>query len=55
MSKIVKGIVTVVLVLIVFDILILFASMAQVATGERTGEWNPFWRSQAAFVIDVLK
>ncbi len=42
------------LVAAVFDIAILFASLAQVALEGRTGSWNPFWRWQAEQVVRLL-
>jgi hypothetical protein len=40
--------------LIAFDLIILFASLAQIALEGKTGYWNPFWRVQAEFVIKLL-
>jgi len=44
----------VLLVLALLDITILFFSLAQIAAEGRTGYWNPFWRTQAEFVINIL-
>ena len=41
-------------VLVFFDLLILFTSMAQIALENRTGEWNGFWAWQAKAVLSVL-
>lgn len=43
-----------VLLLIVIDVVILAASMAQVAHGDASGAWSPFWRVQAEFVANLL-
>ncbi|MEK7643294.1 MAG: hypothetical protein AAB372_02500 [Patescibacteria group bacterium] len=42
-----------ILLLVGFNFLILFASLAQIATGEGTGYWNPYWRWQAEAVLSV--
>lgn len=53
--KIIKAIATVAAVLVMLDVLILFASLAQVGLEGRTGYWAPFWKVQAEFVISLLK
>lgn len=40
--------------LVMFDLLILFSSMAQIAYEGRTGHWNPFWRKQAEIVVRLI-
>lgn len=40
--------------LVMFDLLILFASIGQIAFEGRTGHWNPFWRAQAEVVVRLL-
>lgn len=42
-------------VLVAFDLLILFTSLAQIAVENRTGHWAPFWRVQAEFLIGLLQ
>lgn len=44
-----------ILLLFAFNCLILFASLMQVVTEERTGYWSPYWRWQAEAVISVVK
>ena len=41
--------------LIVLDVLILTASLAQVAIEGRTGMWNGFWTWQAEKVVGFLQ
>lgn len=38
-----------------FDLLILFTGLAQIAVENRTGSWAPFWRVQAEFVVGLLQ
>ncbi|TAK04182.1 hypothetical protein EPO34_03490 [Patescibacteria group bacterium] len=40
--------------LMMLDLLILFASIGQIALEGRTGHWNPFWRTQAEMVVRLL-
>jgi hypothetical protein len=40
--------------LVTFDLLILFASLAQIAAEGQTGYWNPFWRAQAELVLRLF-
>jgi len=42
-------------VLVLFDLLILFAGLGQIALEGRTGIWHPFWRVQAEFVVGLLQ
>ncbi len=44
-----------VVVFAMFDMLILFAALGQIAFEGRTGYWNPFWRVQAEFLIGLLQ
>ncbi len=43
------------MVLAILDLMILFAGLGQIAFEGRTGYWSPFWRTQAEFVIGLLK
>lgn len=54
LKKIIIAIFEVIVLLIVFDLIILFTSLAQIALEGRTGYWNPFWRVQAEFVVKLL-
>lgn len=38
-----------------FDIMILFGSLAQIGMEGRTGYWAPFWRVQAEALIRLLQ
>lgn len=40
--------------LVMLDVVILFASMAQIGLEGRSGYWAPFWRVQAEFVLKAL-
>ena len=51
--KIIKTIFTILLVLVAIDIVILMATMAQIAIGEPTPH-IPFWDAQIAFVTKLL-
>lgn len=42
-------------VLVVLDLMILFAAIGQIALEGRSGLWSPFWAAQASFVVDVLE
>lgn len=42
------------LFLILLDVFILVMSLAQVASGEPTGYWSPFWRVQAEFLLSLI-
>lgn len=44
-----------ILFVVCMDLLILFASLAQIAVENRTGYWAPFWRVQAEFVIKLME
>lgn len=37
------------------DMLILFASLAQIMVEGQSGYWNPFWRTQAEMVLTLLR
>jgi len=41
-------------VVLMFDLMILFVSMAQIAVEGRTGHWNEFWLWQARLVIKIV-
>jgi hypothetical protein len=41
--------------LVMFDLMILFASLAQIQLEGRTGYWNPFWKAQAEVVLSLAK
>ena len=43
------------MVFALFDMLILFAGLGQIAMEGRTGYWAPFWRVQAEFVVGLLQ
>ena len=47
--------VTTIALLVMFDLTILFASLAQIQLEGRTGYWNPFWRAQAEVVLSLLR
>lgn len=51
MKKALDIAVTTILVLALFDLLILFTGLAQIAYEGRTGYWNGFWLEQARFVV----
>jgi hypothetical protein len=53
-KKILIAVFEAVVLLIAFDLIILFTSLAQIALEGTTGYWNPFWRVQAEFVIKLL-
>jgi len=53
-KKILIAALEVIVLLIAFDLIILFTSLAQIALEGKTGYWNPFWRAQAEFVIKLL-
>ncbi len=40
--------------LAMLDLMILFASLGQIAFEGRTGYWNPFWRKQAEVVVRLM-
>lgn len=42
------------LFLAVLDVVILFWGLAQVAQGDNSAYWAPFWRVQAEFLINHL-
>lgn len=41
--------------LVMFDLMILFASLAQIQMEGRTGYWNPFWKAQAEVVLSLAR
>lgn len=41
--------------LVMLDLLILFASLGQVVLEGRTGHWNSFWTAQAKVVVNLLQ
>jgi len=41
-------------VVLMFDLMILFVSMAQIAVDGRTGHWNEFWLWQARLFIKIV-
>jgi hypothetical protein len=41
--------------MVMLDMMLLFLSLAQIASGDQGGYWNPFWQSQARMVLDILK
>lgn len=53
-KKILIAVFEAIILLISFDLIILFTSLAQIALEGKTGYWNPFWRVQAEFVIKLL-
>ncbi len=53
-KKILAGVFEAIVLLVTFDLIILFVSLAQISLEGRTGYWNPFWRVQAEFVIKLL-
>lgn len=54
MTNVLKTIGGVIAGLITLDLMILIFSLAQVATGEPTGYWSPFWMEQARFIIGLI-
>ena len=40
--------------LVTLDMLILFASLAQIMVEGQTGHWSPFWRAQADLVLRLF-
>ena len=40
--------------MVTIDMLILFASLAQIVMEGQTGYWNPFWRAQAELVLRLF-
>lgn len=40
--------------LVTLDLLILFASLAQIMAEGQTGQWSPFWRAQAELVLRLF-
>lgn len=46
--------ITAILVFALFDLLILFTGLAQIAYEGRTGYWNGFWRWQAEQMVQFL-
>lgn len=40
--------------LVTLDMLILFASLAQIMVEGQTGQWSPFWRVQAEMVLRLF-
>jgi len=54
MRNLLNNILSVLAVLIFFDLVILMMSLLQLAATGRTGYWSPFWRLQAEFVINLI-
>lgn len=52
--KIIKNTFYVLTLLALFDLLILFASLLQIGSGEGTGQWSGFWAWQAKQIISLL-
>ena len=46
---------TLITTFVLFDLLILFVGLAQIGVEGRSGDWSPFWRVQAEFVINHLQ
>ena len=46
---------TTIALLVMFDLIILFASLAQIQLEGRTGYWNPFWKAQAEVVLSLAR
>ncbi len=40
--------------LIALDLLILFASLAQITAEGQSGYWSPFWKTQAEIVLSII-
>lgn len=45
---------TIFAVLAIMDLLILTFSLMQIAAGEATGYWSPFWLVQARLILNFL-
>jgi hypothetical protein len=43
-----------IVVLAAIDVIVLLFSLAQIATEGRTGEWSPFWATQAKVLLSIL-
>lgn len=41
--------------LVMLDMMILFASLAQITAEGQSGYWSPFWSSQAKLAMNILK
>lgn len=41
--------------LVMLDLMILFASLGQIALEGRTGHWNGFWSNQAKAVVSAAE
>ena len=41
--------------LVMLDLMILFVSLAQTTTEDRSGYWSPFWQVQAEAVLSILR
>jgi len=54
MRKALTNIYYVIVALIMFDVMILMTSIAQLAYEGQTGYWSPFWRIQAEFFINLI-
>lgn len=52
--RIIKAIGYGVIVLVLLDLVVVFGGLAQIALEGQTGEWAPFWRAQAEFVVRLL-
>jgi hypothetical protein len=53
-KEIFKVIGLIILFLLAIDLLILFASLSQIALEGRTGYWSPFWLWQARFLVRLF-
>lgn len=54
MKTIIKYFSLSVLIAVLLDLTILFFSLLQLGVEGRTGEWHPFWRNQAQFIINLI-
>lgn len=41
--------------LVMLDLMILFVSLAQTTTEDRSGYWSPFWQTQAQMVLRIVR
>lgn len=55
MKKALSMAASILLIAAALDLLILFTALGQIALENRTGEWAPFWRVQAEFVVNLLQ
>jgi hypothetical protein len=40
---------------VMLDAMVLFLSLAQIASGDKIGYWSPFWQSQVRLIVSLLK